>query len=407
MLGNANPAVNPNGERYDKLVGHTNSRLCMEHGGDQLSQSSNFLKWPAVWKARNVDQETALNGGNVGNSLEASNSAEGPQRVVVAPSALSSTPALITSAEKSDETHKLKNSWMGNGVLRTIVDKVQIHPIDSTFWPKESALKSPDSSENRSMEKNNSGKISSPPDVHIANSDTVVGATQTISSKSYEIPPHHAPGGCCCNTEQLDAIVSKVGDLHNEITSLVSEFKDQNPCNSQKNVITHKDSIPQHSQKSYNSPECSDAKAVHASPHLQKLCHFQQPLQPTPAPPVFEEKPTQIYEEKQSIKVDPSFKEDFLSYMDFVKMLKDVNQNSGTLIGGASGEMTHIKHPDEQAHHEHKKATFKDQFSKYLETYEHQPITSPPLTTEKPKQPPISDFNAKFQSLLEKFKLKL
>lgn len=385
ILGSANTAVNPNDERYEKFVGHGNPRLCVEHG-DQLMQSSNLLKWPANWRARKINQETALNGGIVGSSLETSSSSEGPQKVIVA------APSIESSAEKSDEINLLKNIWVGNGALKTIIDKI-VHPVPSPFPLRRNET-------DLEIEADDLGNPLTAllPKANDSHNHKIVSDTNVRASQP----------SCCCHTAKLDDIVSKVGDLYSEISSLVRDFKDQNPCNPQI-VHTVKYSIPSHTEKSFNSPECADAKAVFASPYLQKMCHIEHPLQPTPAPPVFDEETTPFYVDKQNTKVDPSYKEDFLSYMDFIKMLKDVNQNSETLTGGTSGEITNIKHPDEQAHHEHKKATFRDQFSKYLETYEHQPFTTTTTTTttEKPKVPKIADLNAKFQSLFDKYKLKL
>lgn len=137
-----------------------------------------------------------------------------------------------------------------------------------------------------------------------------------------------APQGCRCDPEQFNQLLhhmqASYGQFQNSMSQLFEAFRSQANCAGK----TSDSSVsPSHSSFDYKT-QCADKNYVNADPVLYGLC----------ANAFAEAKvnPSSGYYEPPGINIKTGgFQDQFLSYADYVRMMENVNANSGTLISNS------------------------------------------------------------------------
>lgn len=137
--------------------------------------------------------------------------------------------------------------------------------------------------------------------------------------------------GCHCDAEQFNDLLhhmqSSYQKFHNGMIQLFDTFKSQSNCGSKPVLRDHDSSgSPSYSNFDYRV-DCRDKNQVAESDRLTQLCQgsFDDDVNPSSGyyEPPGEHIPTGGYENQ------------FLSYQDYVKMMRNVNLNSGTLLSSS------------------------------------------------------------------------
>lgn len=158
---------------------------------------------------------------------------------------------------------------------------------------------------------------SSPLYNHLGSEQEITHTTKRYSDKS-------EPSGCRCDPEHFDDLLhhmqSSYAQFHNGMTQLFDTFKSQTNCGSKIS-----DSSSSNSNFDYNV-RCHDKNVVNADPELSNLCQ-KAFAEGSVDPSGGYYKPPGAGEIKTG-----GFKNQFLSYADYIKMIQNVNANPGTVL---------------------------------------------------------------------------
>lgn len=225
-------------------------------------------------------------------------------------------------------------------------------------------------------------------------------ALQDVSLKVEKPPqipshPQSSPQGCQCDSEQFEDLLNHMqsgySKFHNGMMQLFETFKSQSNCGS--NVHRDSSSAPSQSQFNYQV-ECRDRNVVNGNPQLAAKCRdafSDSRVNPSSGyyqPPTKSDQPG-------------AFENQFLSYADYVKMISNVNANSGTILSSAydlDSEIAGSSNPN--YHHEQQKQTV-DQLRQHFEVYQDTPVAAPNPVSEAP-----ASTASTMKKFFETFKLK-
>jgi len=139
------------------------------------------------------------------------------------------------------------------------------------------------------------------------------------------LPTSNNQPTCNCNYENyhnlLDRIQTSYNNFQNQMSDIFQQFQAEE---SSKRINTDSYSSPTiHADIDYNVV-CKDVNALSSSPDLRAVCHelnsAQRDAQNIPAPQPHQSSGNEL------------FKNDFLSYQDYIKMVTNVNANPKTLV---------------------------------------------------------------------------
>lgn len=137
----------------------------------------------------------------------------------------------------------------------------------------------------------------------------------------------NTPSGCRCDPEHFDDLLhhmqSSYKQFHNGMIQLFDTFRSQTNCGSKLPQISDSASSHSHPNFDYNV-HCQDKNVVNADPDLTVLC---QKAESVADPSSGYYKPPGAGEVKTG-----GFKNQFMSYADYIKMMQNVNYNSGTVL---------------------------------------------------------------------------
>lgn len=153
-----------------------------------------------------------------------------------------------------------------------------------------------------------------------------VGSQHEISHTLKHHTDKTVSSDCRCDPEHFDDLLhhmeSSYTQFHNGMNQLFDTFKSQTNCGS-------KDSTSSHSNFDYNV-HCHDKNAINADSELSKLCQkafIESGVEPSGG----------FYKPPGASDVKTGgFKNQFLSYTDYLKMMQNVNSNSGTVLSSSN-----------------------------------------------------------------------
>lgn len=140
------------------------------------------------------------------------------------------------------------------------------------------------------------------------------------------ILPHHE-SGCRCDPEQFDELLhhmqSSYKQFHSGMMQLFDTFKSQANCGSSPSI----DSSSAHSHPSITYHDvCNDRNAVNADPELSLKCRR--------AFPDSSANPSSGFYTPPGIEIAKAtgYRDQFMTYADYIKMVQNVNANPGTVF---------------------------------------------------------------------------
>ena len=141
--------------------------------------------------------------------------------------------------------------------------------------------------------------------------------------------------------ELLNQMQSTYQSFHHGMSQLLESFKSQS--SSFQNMMDQRDSHSSNTKHFDFNARCQNQNQVNADPQLSKMCHLDYGDQTRNS----NEPPTNV----PSTNV---FQNQFVSYADYVKMVRNVNRNSGTLlVGHKNGELLGAAAPLTEESEEH------------------------------------------------------
>lgn len=165
----------------------------------------------------------------------------------------------------------------------------------------------------------------------LAHVEDVAAAIKAVEKAPEVAVAVTAPTGCRCDPEHFNELLhhmqSSYQQFHNGMLQLFNTFQSQSNCGSS-SVQRERDSSssPSHSTFDYRS-SCRDKNHVNSDPQLALKCRGAfDDANVNPSGGYFD----------LSHEMIPSggFKNQFLTFSDYTKMMRNVNTNSGTLMSG-------------------------------------------------------------------------
>lgn len=146
--------------------------------------------------------------------------------------------------------------------------------------------------------------------------------------------------------ELLNQMQSNYQTFHSGMSQLFDSFKSQS--SSFQSMMDQRDSHSSHSKHFEINARCQNQNDVIADPHLSKMCHLDHGHQ------FGNSNPAESSEPPVNVPPTNEFQKPFVSYADYVKMIRNVNRNSGTLlVGHNNGEFLGAAAPLTEQSEEH------------------------------------------------------
>lgn len=166
-------------------------------------------------------------------------------------------------------------------------------------------------------------------------SSSAAPTLSAVSSSSPSPSPSTSTSGCRCDPEQFNDLLhhmqSSYKQFHNGMIQLFETFKSQSNCasNSPPMIYGDGDSSSSHSHPNFDYKTlCADRNAVNSDLELATRCIDAFPDSHINPSSGFYEPPG------QQIKTG-GFENQFMSYADYIKMMRNVNANTGTVLSSA------------------------------------------------------------------------
>lgn len=193
----------------------------------------------------------------------------------------------------------------------------------------------------------------------------------------------HQSSSCHCDPEQFNDLLhhmqSSYQQFHNGMIQLFETFKSQSNCasNLPSMINVNSDSTSSHSQTNFDyKTRCTDRNSVNSNPALASMCVNAFPdarINPS----------TGYYEPPgQNIKTG-GFENQFISYADYLEMMRNVNANSGTVLSSAH-ELDEPVVASSQNNNESRDQTL-NQLRQHIDQFKDVEVAAPEPTTEDPK----------------------
>lgn len=211
-----------------------------------------------------------------------------------------------------------------------------------------------------------------------------LGSQQEIAHTTKRYTDKDVASDCRCDPEHFDDLLhhmqSSYTQFHNGMIQLFDTFKSQTNCGSKTPQISDSSSSHSHPNFDYNL-HCHDKNTINSDPELSNLCQ-KAFAESNVDPSGGYYKPPGAGDVKTG-----GFKNQFLSYADYLKMMQNVNYNSGTVLSSSNQldddivAESHKMLPEDDSQ-EHTANQLRQHFSNYQD----QTVDATPETvSEEPK----------------------
>jgi hypothetical protein len=212
-----------------------------------------------------------------------------------------------------------------------------------------------------------------------------LGSQQEIAHTTKRYTDKPDSSGCRCDPEHFDDFLhhmqSSYSQFHNGMIQLFDTFKSQTNCGSKTPQISDSSSSHSHPNFDYNV-HCHDKNVVNSDPELSILCQkafVDSGVDPSGG----------YYNPPGAAEVKTGgFKNQFLSYQDYIKMMQNVNYNSGTVLSSSHDidddvvAASHKSLPDDDSHEK-----TVNQLRQHISQYESEIVAAAP----EPQPEPIAE----------------
>jgi hypothetical protein len=209
------------------------------------------------------------------------------------------------------------------------------------------------------------------------------------------------PSSCRCDPEHFNELLrhmqSSYNQFHNGMMQLFDTFQSQSNCGSSRQIA---DSSSSPSQKNVDlNVLCRDKNAINSDPNLVASCQRAFAESQTD--------PSAGYYKPPGAAAVPTggFKNQFLSYADYIKMMRNVNANSGTVL--SSSFDPHDDDDDDQVASQHaidSQEQTVSQLKQHIGQYQPEIVAAPAPELEEPQveeTSPKSPLKFEIKSLLD------
>lgn len=223
--------------------------------------------------------------------------------------------------------------------------------IITTLYDPQLASHNPHSESESSPSDEDSGLSSEPQNLNVDPQLLQSDLNQAPDQLQEPIVGNQHTSGPTYNSQNFDELLNQMQStyqsFHSGMSQLLDSFKSQS--SSFQNMMDQRDSHSSHSKHFDFNARCQNQNEVNADPQLSKMCHLDYGDQSRNS--------DQSGNSNQvPLNVPPTneFQNQFVSYADYVKMVRNVNRNSGTLlVGHNNGELLGAAAPLTEESEEH------------------------------------------------------
>ena len=217
--------------------------------------------------------------------------------------------------EQNIESHPLKFKSSPSSIMTTLYDPQLSSSDQMSESHTELSIEDSELSQNKqNLDKASQLMQSNPNQVIDQMQNNIVGnkhhSDSTYNSHNFD--------------ELLNQMQSKYQTFHTGMSQLFDSYKSQS--GSFQNMMDQQDSHSSHSKHFDFNARCQDQNGVNVDPHLSKMCHLDY------RDDVEKSNLTENYQPPLNVAPTNEHKNKFVSFSDYVKMIQNVNRNSGTLL---------------------------------------------------------------------------